>query len=203
MTQQMKNKRALAYTVNQLIASGAVTSRVKLYQAIATGELRTFTNGTRQAERITTWDEPEEIIKAAVNGYRKNYWSTQPEWIEVWSEKGTIRGTLAPVLDKYGVTFRVMHGYGSATSVHGIAEETARSDKRLTVLYVGDWDASGMNMSAVDLPSRMARYEGDADCGSIAGTAPGYSATIIEFHQRRPSWRLRPAGFSVTAEHSL
>ena len=42
----------------------------------------------------------------------------QPLAIEVWSEKGTVRGTLQPVLREFGVTFRVMHGYSSATTLH-------------------------------------------------------------------------------------
>lgn len=118
---------------------------------------------TREAEHVNTWRSPREIIEAAVGGYRKDYWQAQPRWVEVWSEKGTIRGTLAPVLKKYGVTFRVMHGYGSATSLHGIAEETARNEKPLTVLYVGDWDPSGLHMSGVDLPTRIARYDGQVE----------------------------------------
>ena len=123
---------------------------------------------TREAERISTWDSPEEIIDAAVRGYRKDYWSMQPRWVEVWSEKGTIRGTLAPVLKKYGVTFRVMHGYGSATSIYSIAKETTESDKPLTVLYIGDWDPSGLQMSEVDLPDRLKRYGGEADIVRVA-----------------------------------
>ena len=117
---------------------------------------------TREAERISAWENPEEIIAAAVNGYRKDYWAMQPNWVEVWSEKGTIRGTLAPVLKKYGVTFRVMHGYGSATALHGIAQETAENAKHLSVFYVGDWDPSGMQMSEIDLPERLRRYGGNA-----------------------------------------
>lgn len=123
---------------------------------------------TREAERISTWNDPAEIIEAAVRGYRKNYWSTQPNWLEVWSEKGTVRGTLAPVLDKYGVTFRVMHGYGSATSLHSIAEETLRSEKPLEILYVGDWDPSGLHMSAIDLPNRLDRYGANAFIRRVA-----------------------------------
>ena len=123
---------------------------------------------TRAPERIAQWDHPKDIIEAACRQYRKDYWSAQPNRVEVWSEKGTVRGTLAPVLDKYGVTFRVMHGYGSATALHDIAEDTARNDKPLTVLYVGDWDPSGMNMSEVDLPERLERYGGDADIVRVA-----------------------------------
>lgn len=114
---------------------------------------------TREAERISTWDNPEEII-AAVNGYRKNYWVMQPNWVEVWSEKGTIRGTLAPVLRKYGVTFRVMHGYGSATALHGIAEETADNDKALTVLYVGDWGRAGCKCPKSTFPTGFSGMAG-------------------------------------------
>jgi hypothetical protein len=49
--------------------------------------------------------------------YRRDFWQQQPERVEVWSEKGTIRGVLQPVLDEYGVGFRVMHGFGSATTI--------------------------------------------------------------------------------------
>jgi len=123
---------------------------------------------TREAERITTWGSPEEIITAAMRGYRADYWAKQPEWVEVWSEKGTVRSTLAPVLKKYGVTCRVMHGFGSATSLHDIAVESLENDKWLTVLYVGDWDPSGMQMSEVDLPRRLERYEGCATIKRVA-----------------------------------
>ena len=79
--------------------------------------------------------------------------------IEVWSEKGTVRGVLAPVLDEYGVGFRVMHGFGSPTAVHDVAENY--DGRTLIVLYVGDFDPSGLYMSEHDLPDRLARYGGD------------------------------------------
>jgi hypothetical protein len=117
---------------------------------------------TREAETIPSWDNPESIISSAVSQYRKDYWSTQPRRVEVWSEKGTVRGTVTPVLKKYGVTFRVLHGYGSATSLHQIAEETIASDKPMTIFYIGDHDPSGRQMSDIDIPKRLARYGGSA-----------------------------------------
>jgi hypothetical protein len=63
-----------------------------------------------------------------------------------------------PVLNEYGVGFRVMHGFTSATSVYDVAQGGA---KELRVLYVGDYDPSGMYMSEEDLPARLARYGGD------------------------------------------
>ena len=123
---------------------------------------------TREAETIASWNNPAEIISAAVRQYRKDYWADQPRRVEVWSEKGTVRGTVAPILKKYGVTFRVLHGYGSATTIHGIAQETLASEKPMTVFYIGDHDPSGRHMSEVDLPDRLHRYGGSASIVRLA-----------------------------------
>lgn len=156
---------------------------------------------TREAERSNRWSSPDEIIQAAVDGYRRDYWQEQPAWIQVWSEKGTVRGILAPVLKEYGVTFRVMHGYASATVVNDIAEETNNADRPLSVLYVGDYDPSGMHMSEVDLPNRLARYGGDADIQRIALTTEDVADGALPFFEastkkadRRYQWFVRRYG---------
>lgn len=115
---------------------------------------------SREAETVSMWGSPEEIFAAAVRQYRRDYWQDQDTRVEVWSEKGTIRGTLDPVLKEYGVTFRVMHGYASATVINTIAEEASATDKDFIALYVGDWDPSGKHMSDVDLPQRLEKYGG-------------------------------------------
>jgi hypothetical protein len=121
---------------------------------------------TRSAECISAWDSPEDYARAVVSSYRRSYWSYQPIIPEVWSEKGTVRGVLAPVLEKYGVTFRPLHGYNSATEVHLIAEETA--DSQRLALYVGDWDPSGKHMEEVDLPRRLRKYGGNVKIIRVA-----------------------------------
>ena len=93
----------------------------------------------------------------------ENFWSMQSERLEVWSEKGTVRGTLGPVLDEFAVTFRVMHGFSSATVIKNVADETGDLDCPLRVLYVGDHDPSGMCMSERDLPERLDRYGANVD----------------------------------------
>jgi hypothetical protein len=69
-----------------------------------------------------------------------------------------VRGVLAPVLDDYAVGFNVLHGFSSATAVHDAADSD--DDKPLIILYVGDWDPSGLCMSERDLPERIHRYGG-------------------------------------------
>jgi hypothetical protein len=125
----------------------------------------------------------------------------------VISEKGTVRGVLAPVLHKYGVGFRVMHGFTSATSAYDLSQDD--DGRELVLLYVGDFDPSGMNMSEVDLPARFEKYEGDhIDLRRIAITREqiGTSATLpiadqmpsFSVHEKRKDprykWFLRNHG---------
>jgi len=123
---------------------------------------------TREVERVPLWDNPDQRIDYAVRGYRRDYWQEQPKRIEIWSEKGTVRGTLSPILDKYGVAFRAMHGYSSATVINSIAEESNDSDKPLIAFYCGDFDPSGKHMSDIDLPARLERYGGNVEIRRIA-----------------------------------
>jgi hypothetical protein len=113
---------------------------------------------TRGMEKVSAWDNPKDFAESVASQYRRDFWTQQPNRCEVWSEKGTVRGILKPVLDEYGVGFRVMHGFASATIAHDIAEDDDGRD--LTALYVGDYDPSGLYMSERDLPDRLDLYGG-------------------------------------------
>ena len=135
---------------------------------------------TRSLERVSTWANPAAYARCVARSYRRDFWDQQPARVEVWSEKGTVRGVLAPVLDEYGVGFRVMHGYGSATEVHGVAEDD--DGRPLIVLYVGDYDPSGMNMSEHDLPTRLEKYDGHhVELRRIALKKPEQTSGLLSF----------------------
>jgi hypothetical protein len=127
---------------------------------------------TREPEYAGTWRDPAQFIRMAQNSYRRDRWEGQEQHVEVWSEKGTVRGTLAPVLNNYGVNFRVMHGYASATAVMQAATESGGSSRPWLAFYIGDWDPSGLHMSEVDLPGRLEAYGGDITVQRIALAAP-------------------------------
>jgi hypothetical protein len=114
---------------------------------------------TREIERVSTWDDPAEYARCVAQSYRRDFWSQQPVRIIVVSEKGTVRGLLKPVLDRYAVGFQVMHGFSSATIVYDMSQDD--DGQPLIILYVGDFDPSGMFMSEVDLPNRFSKYDGD------------------------------------------
>jgi hypothetical protein len=123
---------------------------------------------SREAETAARWSNPDAIIRAAVRGYRRDYWQDQDFRVEVWSEKGTVRGTLGRVLDEYGVTFRVHHGYTSTTAINDIADVSNDTSKPLIALYVRDWDPSGKHISDVDLPRRLQKRGADLALHRIA-----------------------------------
>jgi hypothetical protein len=114
---------------------------------------------TRELERVATWNDPEDYAECVAQSYIRDFWNHQPIRIIVMSEKGTVRGLLKPVLDRYAVGFLPVHGFSSATIVHDLALDD--DGRPLIILYVGDYDPSGLYMSEVDLPKRFLEYGGD------------------------------------------
>jgi hypothetical protein len=51
---------------------------------------------TRGLERAASWRDPAAFIRDAKRSYRRDFWASQPLRIVVGSEKGTVRGVLAP-----------------------------------------------------------------------------------------------------------
>jgi hypothetical protein len=145
---------------------------------------------TRELEQVSTWDNPATFVRCVARSYRRDFWKQQPLRVEVWSEKGTVRGVLQPVLDEYGVGFRVMHGFGSATILNDVAQSD--DERPLIILYIGDFDPSGLWMSEEDIPKRLERYGGDhirikriTQSSNNTSTAAAGSAVRHEHRYRR------------------
>jgi hypothetical protein len=115
---------------------------------------------TRETERVSAWKNPAAFVRTVKRSYRRDHWAYQPVLVEVISEKSTVKGTLAPILEEYGVGFRPWHGYTSATKAHELAGEIQASPQPMVFLYLGDWDPSGLDMSERDAPGRIERYGG-------------------------------------------
>ena len=85
---------------------------------------------------MSTWDDPAAYARCVARSYRRDFWNQQPVRVKVVSEKGTVRGVLAPCSIDYAVGFLPVHGFSSATTVHDIAQDD--DGRQLIVLYVGD-----------------------------------------------------------------
>jgi hypothetical protein len=137
-------------------------------------------DSTRSLERVSQWNNPTAFARSVKRQYRRDLWSQQPRRVEVWSEKSTMNGTLGPVLNEYGVGFRVLRGFNSASGMDDIVRATMHDPQPLRVFYLGDWDPSGMCMSEIDLPKRLARYGGRVELSRLALTADDIARPEME-----------------------
>jgi hypothetical protein len=154
---------------------------------------------TRNEEYSASWSGLGDFGENVVHQYRKDFWQRQDSWIKVFSEKGTVGGIVRPVLNEFAVNFKVLHGFGSATSLHDVAQESLRGERYLEILYIGDFDPSGMHMSEVDLPSRVKKYGGLVAITRVAltrGDCDGLPSFDVETKSRDPryAWFKRTHG---------
>lgn len=108
---------------------------------------------TREAEKTPSWDNMEEILKAAIDQYRSDWWEDQPYYVEVWLEKRALRRIFFPITNSYDVYLMPGGGYESWSALWQGSkrfktrfEERARRGQKLVILYFGDLDPSGKDM---------------------------------------------------------
>lgn len=113
---------------------------------------------TRSLSRLSTWDNPSEIIRACAEQYRVDYWGSQPHYIEVWVEKEALAGVVESVCNKYRVPFLSCRGYTSQSEMWRAGRRIQEHEqKRVTVLHLGDHDPSGIDMSR-DIVDRIKMF---------------------------------------------
>ncbi|MDQ3227520.1 MAG: hypothetical protein M3Q50_12915 [Chloroflexota bacterium] len=170
--------RAVAYQLfnRRLISNMGKNETDKVSRALTTARERGLipwewiVDETREITGWRVWSNPGEYAEEVMNNYYRDWWVDQPERILVISEKGTVGGTLRPILQEYRVKFLIFHGFGSATALNDLARMSQEDDRPLTLLYVGDHDPSGRHMSDIDIPERLDRYGGEAKLIRLAVT---------------------------------
>ena len=96
------------------------------------------------------WSGPDAILRSAELTYRLDRWEGQQNHVEVWCEKDALSSALKPICSRYHVRMLANRGYSSATALYDAAQrfQDADSDgKRVVVIYLGDHDPSGMDMT--------------------------------------------------------
>ncbi len=102
--------------------------------------------------------DPRAYAEAVKHSYRRDYWTMQPLYGELWCEKDTISGSIAGVTDELGVTVRVGRGFNSTTRAREIAAVLANTKKPKIIFYLGDHDPSGRNAEEEGLSRVLMHY---------------------------------------------
>jgi hypothetical protein len=96
------------------------------------------------------WTSPADILETCSGQYRIDRWGTQPNYIEVMVEKQALEGVLIPVCKQWDVPFTANKGYSSSSAMYEASRRylrRAEQGKGLYILYLGDHDPSGIDMT--------------------------------------------------------
>jgi len=126
------------------------------------------TDDTREAEKTPSWNSPKAIVKAAINQYRSHWWTDQDYYVEVWLEKRSLRRIFYPITNSYGVYLCIGGGYQSWSEIFQANERFyANANKKKVILYFGDLDPSGKDMSR-DIRSRLSTLGSEIEVIDVA-----------------------------------
>jgi len=115
----------------------------------------------RDRGRVTVgnshWTSPADIVKSAAYSFRIDRWKNQKNYIEVMVEKQALEGVLIPVCKDHDVRFTANKGYTSSSAARDTSirfNDAMSEGKEVHVIYLGDHDPSGIDMSR-DVDDRL------------------------------------------------
>jgi hypothetical protein len=152
-------------------------------------------DNTRWVRKAMMFASKEDALERWAAAYRRDLWVAQPRHVEVWCESDSIAGVLDQVTRPLGVGLFVCRGQASKTFVHEAVQSYRAVAKPITILYVGDWDPTGLAIPA-SLEDRMARYgdgEMDVTLERLAVTAEDVAQGHLVTHQVNPGTSTTPA----------
>lgn len=135
----------------------------------------------RRPRSVSMWDDLAEFAGDVMDAYKRDVWSSQRRYLEVWLEKDALSGIFEDVLADYGVTLNVGRGYDGWSSIHNAAQRFG-SGHNVSILYFGDFDPSGEDM-ARSLKDRLGKLGSTPDIRKVA-----LSLDDVERYQLPPNF---------------
>lgn len=113
---------------------------------------------TRFIRENSHWFGPDAIVRTCSRQFQVDKWADQPTYIEVFVEKDALIGVLERVCKENDVPYLACRGYASASEIWRAGHERLlpkmQADKQVTILYLGDHDPSGIDMTR-DIRERL------------------------------------------------
>jgi len=171
-------KLSLRQLYYQLVARSYVPNTVQSYKRV--GDI--VSNGRqaglidwdmiedrgRETVTVSHWSSPAQIIRASAEQFRIDKWKDQPHHIEVMVEKDALSGVLEPVCRELDIAITANKGYSSSSTMYEIGQRLSNLNSRgkaITIIYLGDHDPSGIDMTR-DVTDRLTMYS-ELDAGDI------------------------------------
>ena len=151
----------------RLVSAAVIANTMNDYKRVSTVLTKARNDGRVEWDYIVdrsrpeymplVFEDAEEYAEWTRNVYRKDYWQLQPNRVEIWCEKDSIIGSIEELTRTLGVRVRVARGFLSTTKAHDLADAIMKSQKPMTVFYLGDHDPSGRNIER-DMGERIRSY---------------------------------------------
>jgi hypothetical protein len=139
---------------------GSIVSDARLAGLISWNAIE---DRTRNVKGNSHWDNPKQIVEAAINSYRIDKWENQPYHVEVWVEKDALVGVISRVCSRLDVSYFSCRGYTSASEMWKAGyyrmEGAIDNGKQPVIIHLGDHDPSGIDMTR-DIAERLALFSG-------------------------------------------
>ena len=159
---------------------------------------------TRSGWHISAWETAEDFLDDVAGRYRADLWASLPALVEVWAESDSIAAVWRSECQRLGVSLYPARGFPSDSFLWEAAQKVTRTHKdRLTIIFVGDYDPSGILIDSTTrdkllahLPSRV-----ELSWNRIAITEEQISEYDLPTRPRKASEKRRPEiRLSVEAE---
>ena len=116
---------------------------------------------TRNLRRVSTWDNPFDILNTVAEQFRTDKWQVQPYRVEAWIEKDALIGVIEGICNTWEIPHFSCRGYVSQSEMWAAAQRiwsAYEDNKQPTILiHLGDHDPSGIDMSR-DILDRLKTF---------------------------------------------
>jgi hypothetical protein len=97
----------------------------------------------RRVREVSQWENITGVMTSAADGYRKNIWTDEADYVEIWVEKDTLLTIVQPITNKYGVRLMSAKGFSSLSLLYEVSQYLKGLDKNIHIYQFGDFDPSG------------------------------------------------------------
>lgn len=154
---QLVSKNIVENTERSYKNVGSIVSDARLAGRIDWGMIK---DRGREMLKNPHWDNPSDFMRSVAPQYQTDLWANQPAYVEVMVEKQALEGVLEPVCRRLDVPFTANKGYSSSSALYEASKrflERYQDGKQCHVIYLGDHDPSGIDMSR-DVEDRLDQF---------------------------------------------
>jgi hypothetical protein len=103
-------------------------------------------DNTRWQRKPQTYPSLASALEHTAHFYRRALWDRMPVYVEIWTEKDAISGSLVPVTAQWDIPLMISRGFSSLSYLWEAAQSIKAANKPAYLYFLGDHDPSGVHI---------------------------------------------------------